>query len=266
MILANIVNLWPERLALFAKSGLLGIDLNKNANHVSLFYFFRSDSAVTTYVLFSGIMAMLLALGVIPRIAALSVVIWQISASTHLFVTSYGADTVMRVFGFLILISPLGGCWALGRWFREGPRKRGSVPQYGILLMRLQLAVLYLETGLAKLPSGPWKSGDAIAIYMVSIYSQWKVNLFGDWMWLSTMATYAVHLLELLLPILLFLPKTRVLAILLGLSLHAGIAITSPLLVIFSISMIPGYLAFLDGDKIDWLARKLRRQATNAED
>ncbi|MFT4640244.1 MAG: hypothetical protein ACI8T1_003571 [Verrucomicrobiales bacterium] len=256
VVLISIANLWPQRLPMFSESGLMSIDLNANGRHMSAFYFFRSDTAVTAYFLFSATMVLLLVIGIIPRIAALCVVLWQISVSTHLAFTAYGADYVMRVYGFLVLVSPLGAYWALAR----GNRKKSLVPQYGILLMRLQLAVIYLETALSKLPSGPWKTGDAIAIYMVSIYSQWKVNLFGDWMWLSTMATYGAHLLELLLPFLLFYPKTRVLAIVLGIGLHAGIAITSPLLMIFSLSMIPGYLAFLDGDKIDWIARKLRLQ------
>ncbi|MGK0185934.1 MAG: hypothetical protein ACI9R3_001717 [Verrucomicrobiales bacterium] len=250
----NICDLWDYRETLFSASGIVPIDLDGDGIHLSLFYFLRSSEAVTGYFLFSGVMALLLTFGVIPRVAAICVFVWQISYSAQLGFVTYGADLVMQVFAFLIMVSPLGACWTIRDLFNKSTSVAAQVPGYGIVLMRIQLAVIYVDTTIVKLASEHWRNGEAFTYYMLSVYSRWKSPLFADWEWLSIACTYGALLLEFILPVLLFVRKTRMVAIYMGLSMHLMIAVTSSNLLMFSLVMIPGYLAFLDGGELRQIA------------
>ncbi|MCB1095414.1 MAG: HTTM domain-containing protein [Verrucomicrobiae bacterium] len=254
----NICDLWDYRETLFSAAGIVPINLDGNRYHLSLFYFLQSSEAVTSYFLFSGMMALLLTFGIIPRVAAICVFVWQVSYSAQLGFVTYGADSAMRVYAFLIMVSPLGACWTIRNVLTKSPSPPAQVPGYGIVLMRIQLAVIYIDTTIVKLASEHWRNGEAFTYYMLSVYSRWKSPLFADWAWLSTACTYGALLLEFLLPILLFVRRTRMVAMFLGISLHLMIAVTSSNLLMFSLAMIPGYLSFLDGRELSQAADRFR--------
>lgn len=244
VLLVHILALWPYRLTLFSTDGLLPRDADNTGRYLSLFAFFCADPAIGAYFAFSALAATTLALGLLPRISALACFVWLVSYQQHLSFVGFGGDFVMRVFGFILLISPLG------RRSLWGPRDRSpaQAPQYGILLFRLQLALIYLDTAIAKLSSEAWLEGEAISKFMLSVYSVWPPGMFIEWLGFTKLMTYATLLLEFALPVLLFIPKTRCFAIVAGLAFHLAIGIASPFLILFGLAMLPGYVAFLDED------------------
>jgi hypothetical protein len=75
------------------------------------------------------------------------------------------------------------------------------------------------------------------------------------------MLTWGTLLIELLVPILLWQRKFRFWGFALGLGLHAGIAVSAKL-ALFSLAMVPLYVAFLEQQDWDTMARwwsKLRQ-------
>lgn len=247
----NLVQLWTLRHSLLAENGVIGRSIEHWYEYLSVFTYVQSGPAVSAYLIFMAVLIVLLGLGILPRIAILGVFVWQASYGIQLAHSAYGADSVMRAFVFLVLISPLGYSWSWNAWRSDEKRERAYAPFYGIVLMRLQLAVIYFETGIVKVISEYWQNGETFAYYMLSVYSRFKTPLLADWTWLSKTLTYGTLTLELLLPVLLFVPKTRLFAICLGVSLHVAIAVTSHHLLLFSLTMIPGYLAFLDLQYVD---------------
>lgn len=248
--IANIADLWKYRGSLFSDAGIFPMNADGDQFHYSLFYFLRSEEAITAFFIFGIVFAVCLGIGILPRIAALGVFVWTLSYSNHLSFISHGWDGVLRVYAFLILVSPLGACWTLSRIRGRNTAAR-MVPGYGILLMRLQLAVIYLDTAIAKFPSEFWKNGEAFGYYMMSVYSRWKLPLFADYEWLSKFCTYSTLVLELGLPFLLLIRRTRWVGVVMGVGLHVLIAITSVNLLLFSLAMIPAYLSFFDRESLD---------------
>ncbi len=71
----------------------------------------------------------------------------------------------------------------------------------------------------------------------------------GPWIldagWLTKTATWGTQVVEVLIPLLLAFRRTWVCGFVLGTLLHLTIAITTPYLVLFSLSMVMIYLAFV---------------------
>jgi hypothetical protein len=204
--------------------------------------------------------ALLLALGWRTRVA--TAVSWFLLASLHArneLVTD-GGDHVLRHLLFWCLFLPLGARWSLDAR-RRGPPDRTDVSSPASAALLLQIASVFLVTGLAK--TGPEWTTDHTAIEY-AIARKWWILPFGEWLLahppLPALLTPAVRWWEILGPFLLFSPVAnaplRVLATLgfwallaglgLGLSLHLFPFITGA-----------GLLPFLPGPIWDWLGRRI---------
>lgn len=245
ILLIHIVALWPDRMTFFSTEGMIPADIDGNGRHITMFAFIQGPQAVSVYFILSGIAAITLALGIFPRLSALAALVWMASLTNHISFAAYGADFVMRSYAFLILISPLGQPWPLFSR-RKLTEDTPSAPHYGIVLMRLQLAVIYLDTAVAKCFSEAWLNGTAVAQFMLSVYSQFRLPVFAESLWISQIATYGTLALEFALPFLLFNRRTRAFGIFCGIGLHVGITVAAPSLWLFSLAMLPGYVAFID--------------------
>ncbi len=258
--LINLIYLWGYREALFADSGMVRSGADDGRIPLSIFSIIRSPSLIALAFAGAAGMIVCLGLGILPRMAALGVFIWHVSYVGHLTHVAYGGDYVVRIYSFLVLISPLGVVWTWRHWQSKDTRTDGvRSPAFGIYLMRLQLAIIYWDSFLSKVVERPWQDGEAFGYYMLSVYSGWPSLIFADWQWLNQLATYGSLGLELLLPVFLFMPKTRLLAIAVGLLFHFTIFISSSNLFLFSLVMIPPYLAFLSGKNLDCLAGIIQR-------
>ena len=86
-----------------------------------------------------------------------------------------GWDMVLRSFSFLILVSPLGQQWNLRAWWRRALPPASQVARYGLVLMRLQVIAIYLQTALAKaIDVNPfWRHGEFLPYYLLSHNARW---------------------------------------------------------------------------------------------
>ena len=67
-----------------------------------------------------------------------------------------GGDDTLQVALFLLMLSPSGKALSLDAWLRRrffGQSGPDWVPPWSIRVMQIQLCIIYLTTGLAKLPA-----------------------------------------------------------------------------------------------------------------
>ncbi len=110
------------------------------------------------------------------------------------------------------------------------------------------MTMIYLSAGVSKLAGQSWWDGSAMFyVSRMENYGgrHWLPMIWTETPWMMQWATWLGLLLELSLPVLLWLKRTRRLAIVLGIVFH--LAIESILnLFLFEWIMILGLLTFLD--------------------
>jgi hypothetical protein len=132
-------------------------------------------------------------------------------------------------------------------------------PIWPLRLLRAQVALIYLTSGLFKLLGSTWRDGSAV-------YYTTGQNLFGRifnvypfpvaFEWVLTALTYATLLWELSFPVLLLHRLTRRVALVTGVAMHLGISATMEVGP-FTWVMLAAYVAFLDPHTTQRLLKKI---------
>ena len=125
---------------------------------------------------------------------------------------------------------------------------RSRQPYWPLRLIQVQVALIYLTSGLFKLFGTAWRDGSAV-------YYATGQNIFGRIFhfypfpaslgWMLTALTYATVLWELSFPLLILNRVTRRVALVTGIAMHLGIWATMEVGP-FTWMMLAAYVAFLD--------------------
>ncbi|WZO98721.1 DCC1-like thiol-disulfide oxidoreductase family protein [Isosphaeraceae bacterium EP7] len=114
-------------------------------------------------------------------------------------------------------------------------------------LIQLHLTLIYVSAGLAKLRGEPWWNGQAAwGLISAAEFRLFDLSWMAAYPRLIEAATHAGLLLELGLPILLWIKPLRPLGLAVALVMHASIGLMLGLTT-FSLAMIAGCLAFASG-------------------
>jgi hypothetical protein len=266
--LANLIDLWPHRYEYLARDGMVSLEGLRRATagkaYVSIFDSNPSDAGVTAIFALAALAIVALGLGWWTRLSAALVFAWHVSYCHRAFPVLHGWDAILRSYSFLVLISPSGRVWSLDAVRRPDPNDRADVPVYGLRLMQWQLFILYFMTVWLKVPDVFWRSGQVLAYFSISQYSRNSDGLFlVRHEWLSTLGTYLSMAAEASIPWLLWSRRMRFLGMAAGFGLHFIIGVTARLGV-FSICMIPPYMAYLERGDIDWLIAVGRARSMSA--
>jgi hypothetical protein len=164
-------------------------------------------------------------------------------------VVGNSGDDLLCVSLFLLMLTPSGRALSLDRWLAKRRYvKRGlplpadwdapTVPPWGLRLLQIQLCVVYLTTGLAKLRgsiewgdglwpekiAGTWWDGTSV-YYVLNNIMRARVA----WvempipLWVTYAMTWSAVWWEVLFPVLVLWRRTRWLALWFGIFLHIGI-------------------------------------------
>ena len=171
-----------------------------------------------------------------------------------------GADTSMRVLSFWGMFLPLGHYYSLDALrYHQSARTAFAFP---LRVIQLQIALVYLVTGLLKLSGETWQRGEAL-FYVLQLESiQWPP---GAWLrqlapdWLLRILTWLTIITELSFMPLVFAPvlqpMLRAAALFMGAALHLGIAMTMAI-PDFSLVMMISYLLFFEPSWVQWIAER----------
>ena len=153
------------------------------------------------------------------------------------------AHQVATVLLFCLLWTSTGQLWSLDARRRDGPPQ--PAPAWPLWLMRAQVAIIYLSSGLHKFAYPMWRDGTAV---------HWALNLNGFHRfpapWPATLApvevllTWGTLFFELTFWAFVLFRRTRPWALVAGIGLHLGLFLSLELGP-FSPLMVASYLCYL---------------------
>jgi hypothetical protein len=162
------------------------------------------------------------------------------------------AQQVLVVILFCLVWADSGASLSVDAWLARRREPAAGAPNdsdneiWPLRLIRIQVAFIYLNSGLWKLFGASWRDGTAIYHSMnLNVFHRVPFAVPPGAEWTLTVATYVTLLWELTFCFMLLHRVTRRVALVTGVLLHMGVWATlevGP----FSWLMIASYLAFLD--------------------
>lgn len=216
----------------------------------------------TCFAIFSAQVTALL-VGYKSRFQAVCVYIWLVSFQHRLHLINDGEDTVLRIFGFLLIFMPIG------RWLSvdSGLRLTGLVPQspaWPLRLVQFQTALVVFCAGWEKCLGPLWRDGTAM--YYVTrlndLYGRFPVPdaLLNSMPALEAM-TWATLAFEIGLPILVWFRPLTLPVVAAAVGFHLTIEYQMNLF-LFQWLMIVGWLTFLATADLDPVRRRFPRRGS----
>lgn len=222
-----------------AERGLSPTRMRATLGGVHLDYFDRLTGPEVYAAIALGVIASVLyAAGIVPLVMGLLIYVIHLGFQYRCYTWMDGSDDLIRALLFCLLWVP---------WWRKGDR----LPGWPLRLWQGQVAVMYLATAIWKSQGADWTNGSAL--YWILSDPRWTrfptellVGTSAGQLFLR-LSTWGTLVLEYALPVLLFWPRTRRGAILVGVALHLGIWL-SMRVGLFTPVVLMSYLAFWDGD------------------
>lgn len=186
-------------------------------------------------------------------------------------------DTITRIMLVYLLLCRPTARLSLDRWWalrraragRPAPRvprlpDRVATPMHnaGVVLICGQLCLVYVAAALAKLRGATWRDGTAMTYALhTDRYTPWPEasHLLTQWPLLVLAMTWGAVLVQLSFPVLVLIPRTRMLAVGGLLLLHLGIAVLMGL-GLFSLAMVAADAVFVRDRSVERLMRRWRRR------
>jgi hypothetical protein len=240
----------------------------------TLFYLLpRSTTVVWIAYGLLGIHAALLFLGYRTRLQAAAVLVWLVSFQNRNPLLLNGQDAVLRLIGFWLLLLPIGNAFSLdaatrrrATAARREPLAASTVNAWPLRLLQVQVALVMLAAGIWKLRGDDWIDGTAL-YYVTRLDGFWGnfpvPSALSSSAPLLRILTYLTLAIELLVPILIWVPTLRRIALVTAIGFHLALAYTMNLF-LFEWIMILGWSAFLRPDDFTFVAGVYRDIATSS--
>jgi hypothetical protein len=286
VVLVHLAVLYPDLDLFFTDAGLVPTDVAEKIVSPyawSVFFWLPSTSAVVHACFWMAVAhAVLLLVGLLPRLNALLLLVWILSFQVRNPIIQDGEDCLMRLMGFFIIFLPSGACWSLNSLLfgtKPGPGEpepiRPRVPEpacpvpgWPLRLLQIEMAAMLFSTALVKLGGYAWVNGTAL--YYVSRlddhFGRFPTPAWAfDTPWVVAFMTWSVLLAETLVPLFIWFRETRLPCLAVLLVFHLANEWTMNLF-LFHWLMICGWIAFLTPADFAWLRRARRRAAEDVPD
>jgi hypothetical protein len=219
-----------------------------------------------------------LTLGFCTRLAALASAVLAATFNNALAEMMNGGDSLFRNGLYFLVLAPAGAAWSVDRLVRDrlgrGPAGGPTlIAPWSVRLMQIQVAVMYLFTGLAKLSDLHWEDGwlsgdwlDGTALYWVFndvAITRWSYAQLPVPMGLCRLMTWGTLVFEIGFGLLVLIRPLRPWVLLLGVGLHLGILAVMEI-GWFSQVTLCWYLLFVPGERLAALAGRAYARATGA--
>jgi hypothetical protein len=182
--------------------------------------------------------------------------------------------TIMVAVLFCLIWADCSGWPSVDAWRRRRSLSLGMPllqPIWPLRLMRIQMAVMYMTSGLFKLLGPGWRSGS-------TVYYATTQNIYGRVLhvypvpeglgWMLTALSYATVAWEITFPLMMLHRVTRTAAVLVGVGLHLGVGATMEVGP-FSLMILMCYSAFISPDQarrvVGWLSQRRVASRTPAD-
>jgi len=210
---------------------------------------------------------LLLLVGILPRLNAACLLAWLISFQNRNSFILDGEDTLMRLVALYLVLMPCGASWSLdahlARWWRADRRTEHcsvlpAAPAWGLRLLQIQMAVIFLAAGLEKAGDPAWLNGTA-TYYVARLDDYFGRFPTPAWLfdqpWSVACITWVVVLGELAVPVLIWFRQSRRWALAAAVLFHLGNEWTMHLF-LFHWLMLAGWLSFAVPEDWTWAANR----------
>jgi hypothetical protein len=216
----------------------------------------------------------LMTAGLVTRPATFVVWVLTISFHNRFSWVLNGGDALSRIAVFYLLISPCARVWSLDALLRHRRRERHGLPDEGpalvpawtVRLPQIQIAVVYLCTGLYKVWSDGWGRDwlDGTAVYWLLndvALTRFPYHAVPVPLWLCKLLSWGTIGFELGFPLLVMCRWTRPAMLIGGVLFHLGVLATVEV-GWFSMVSVAWYPLFLKGETL----RRFRRWLFKAKE
>ncbi len=224
----------------------------------SLLHFYQDPTTVRVFFGLTALAAFFLTIGWRSRLMSILFYIGMLTIHNRNLVSSSGADVLLIIFAFNLMLCPSGAAYSVDAWLSS--RKRGTpadpiIVPWAYRLIQIQACVVYTMAGLLKLGGNLWLNGTALHyVFNNSEVSRCDLSFLSQYPLLINVMTYMALVMEICLAFFLWFRVTRPWVIPMGLMLHAGIMVSINI-PIFGELMWISYLAFLTPPEFDALVR-----------
>lgn len=250
--LATLIGLWGEAQYFLSYDGTFAPQFaSPHSPSWSVLSYFNIGNAAGLDLFFSlSIFSCLLFMfGMGTRISAFLTFVALVSCFTRNPHMTYGGDVVLKILVFYLALSPCGRAWSLDSIILRNRIGSKSVEAWPLRLIQFHIALLYFMAGWGKLHYVEWIQGTAIASILSNPHYSFFWEFFRKWnasdfSGLLAIPTWIVAFFEVFFPVLIIYPKSRPIAIAIGLVLHLSITVLMKLY-LFGPVMLTAYLALL---------------------
>lgn len=202
--------------------------------------------------------AVAVVVGYRTRLAALVMFVVLVSFSRRDPWVYNSGDAMLRILAFYLLLMPAGQAYSLDARRRHGDwRFVARRAPWPLWLVRVQVAVIYIATALAKMRGSTWAEGTAVGTALrIEDLQRFPVPAFvTESLVIVNLLTFLTLAFEMVAGVLIWPRATRRYVIVAGIALHLGIEYAlqvGP----FSWAILVAYLAFASPEVIEgWVGR-----------
>ncbi len=256
-----IIYRWPYAGIFLSDEGLLTRSMAEEFVGLGYWSLYGFDGSVIGAKILLGInlaAAVGLLVGARTRSMTIAclVLAWSVQTRNPLLLS--GGDVLLRMLLVWSVFLPLGAAWSVdSRW---KPRPTKTQTSVATLAIMIQMAMMYFFAGLSKC-NAFWLDGEAIEYAMqLEMYAKPFAAVMLTAPWLLGAMTIGVLVLELVAPLLLFVPwqnrRMRYGLLIIFWAMHVGIWLTLSIGIFAPIAMI-GWFVFVPGSFWDrWWGRR----------
>ena len=213
------------------------------------------QSSVTLWVCYALALTHTVGLlvGFFPRVQAFGVFFWLLSFHNRNVMIFDGEDQLFRLFAFFLVLLPTHRFHSVHAWWRkrrQEPEPARFATAWAFRLFQIQTTFVYVGAAWSKLSGSEWRDGIAMW-YVTRLNDAWGKYPLPDFLFDSLPAihllTWGTLVFETLLPIGLWFPRTRGLALIVAVLFHLSLEYTMNLF-LFHLLMLVGLLPFLATD------------------
>jgi hypothetical protein len=176
-----------------------------------------------------------------------------------------GAHGVMQAIVLCLVWADCGSVWSVDSWLARRRRASGVTdrvigsPIAPLRLIRVQVGLVYLSSGLWKLFNEPWRDGSAVHYVLNNnAYQRFRFQIPPGLDWLTTFLTYGVLFWEISFGLMVMYRPTRRIVLLVGVMMHLGM-LTAIEIGPFGWVMLASYVSFLEPERVASLPDRLRQ-------
>ncbi|MCM0605765.1 MAG: HTTM domain-containing protein [Xanthomonadaceae bacterium] len=266
LIFYIFITLYPVLDSFYGLSGIAPLNVLKDYSglgRINLFLVFPLDPYTLPVLYFSTLFfSLTLMIGLWSRFSSFAVFILMTSFHHRNIHILNSGDTLLRLFSFFMIFSPIGRAFSVDRIIRILKGTEGiEIPQapiFGMRLLQFQFTWVYVCATFFKLKGSEWMAGTALStVLKIPEFQTPLSHLMAHDNLFTRFLTWSSIGVEALLGTLIWIPRLRLPLVFIGIVFHLCID-QLMFIPLFEWIMITGLLLFVDNQYFLKLAALLK--------